>query len=254
MPCPRRAHLCARLDGATHGSGGSRGVRRATRVVGVRERPPPSRVLLRTVAPPPAGLLLRDFLHRALTDRASGYFAQPDAPVGRIRDPIDFSSLLGQEDYARALDARYARLSAQWLTPVEIFQPHYARAVAAHILRAHRDSHPDQPLRVYELGGGTGTCAANFLAHVRDAAPDVYARMSYVSVEVSRVLADAQRRAVRDVVRDDPETSRRAQDSRGNRNVHPITAQSGGARRDGSRGMGRGGPRAVFRRRVGGAR
>ena len=154
--------------------------------------------------PPPAGLLLRDFLHRALTDRASGYFAQPDAPVGRIRDPIDFSSLLGQEDYARALDARYARLSAQWLTPVEIFQPHYARAVAAHILRAHRDSHPDQPLRVYELGGGTGTCAANFLAHVRDAAPDVYARMSYVSVEVSRVLADAQRRAVRDVVRDDP--------------------------------------------------
>ena len=166
---------------------------------------PPSRVLLRTVAPPPpAGLLLRDFLHRALTDRASGYFAQPDAPVGRIRDPIDFSSLLGQEDYARALDARYARLSAQWLTPVEIFQPHYARAVAAHILRAHRDSHPDQPLRVYELGGGTGTCAANFLAHVRDAAPDVYARMSYVSVEVSRVLADAQRRAVRDVVRDDP--------------------------------------------------
>ena len=167
--------------------------------------PPPSRVLLRTVArAPPPGLLLRDFLHRALTDRASGYFAQPDAPVGRIRDPIDFSSLLGQEDYARALDARYARLSAQWLTPVEIFQPHYARAVAAHILRAHRDSHPDQPLRVYELGGGTGTCAANFLAHVRDAAPDVYARMSYVSVEVSRVLADAQRRAVRDVVRDDP--------------------------------------------------
>lgn len=147
--------------------------------------------------PPPAGLLLRDFLHRALTDRASGYFAQPDAPVGRIRDPIDFPSLLGQEDYARALDARYARLSAQWLTPVEIFQPHYARAVAAHILRAHRDSHPDQPLRVYELGGGTGTCAANFLAHVRDAAPDVYARMSYVSVEVSRTLADAQRRAVR---------------------------------------------------------
>ena len=57
---------------------------------------------------------------------------------------------------------------------------------------------------MYELGGGTGTCAANFLAHVRDAAPDVYARMSYVSVEVSRVLADAQRRAVREVVRDDP--------------------------------------------------
>ena len=75
-------------------------------------------------------------------------------------------------------------------------------------------SHPDQPLRVYELGGGTGTCAANFLAHVRDAAPDVYARMSYVSVEVSRVLADAQRRAVREVVRDVPETSTRPRPAR----------------------------------------
>ena len=159
---------------------------------------------------PPAGLLLRDFLHRALTDRAAGYFAQPDAPVGRIRDPIDFPSLLGQEDYARALDARYARLSSQWLTPVEIFQPHYARAVAAYILREHLASHPDRPLRVYELGGGTGTCASNFLAHVRDAAPDVYARMSYVSVEVSRTLADAQRRAVRATLRrDEPESSSR---------------------------------------------
>ena len=137
---------------------------------------PPSRVLLRTVAPPPAGLLLRDRAHRALTDRALWILRAARCLVGRIRDPIDFSSLLGQEDYARALDARYARLSAQWLTPVEIFQPHYARAVAAHILRAHRDSHPDQPL-AYELGGGTGTCAANFLAHVRDAAPDVYAHV-----------------------------------------------------------------------------
>ena len=184
---------------------GARGALAGRRGSSAFASPPPRRAFSSGPSrPPPAGLLLRDFLHRALTDRASGYFAQPDAPVGRIRDPIDFSSLLGQEDYARALDARYARLSAQWLTPVEIFQPHYARAVAAHILRAHRDSHPDQPLRVYELGGGTGTCAANFLAHVRDAAPDVYARMSYVSVEVSRVLADAQRRAVRDVVRDDP--------------------------------------------------
>ena len=176
MPCPRRAHLCARLDGATAWVGGSRGVRRATRVVGVRERPPPSRVLLRTVARPPAGLLLRDFLHRALTDRASGYFAQPDAPVGRIRDPIDFSSLLGQEDYARALDARAPRLSAQWLTPRRDLSAPLRPRGGCPILRAHRDSHPDQPLRVYELGGGTGTCAANFLAHVRDAAPDVYAR------------------------------------------------------------------------------
>ena len=42
------------------------------------------------------------------------------------------------------LDAKYARLASQWLTPVEIFKPHYARAIAAYMLR---EMDPGYPLR-----------------------------------------------------------------------------------------------------------
>jgi hypothetical protein len=31
-----------------------------------------------------SGVLLRDYMHRCLYDRADGYFAQPEAPVGRV--------------------------------------------------------------------------------------------------------------------------------------------------------------------------
>jgi hypothetical protein len=61
------------------------------------------------------------------------------------------------------LDARYARLASQWLTPVEIFKPHYAAAIARYLLK---EMDPGYPLTVYELGGGMGTCAAGILVGV----------------------------------------------------------------------------------------
>ena len=81
---------------------------------------------------PTDGWLLRDFLREALYNRDDGYFANASSPpVGAMSRPIPFQALLGQEDYARTL-ARYDALASQWLTPVEIFKPHYARAVEAH--------------------------------------------------------------------------------------------------------------------------
>ena len=62
----------------------------------------------------PNGVLLREYIHSCLYDRADGYFAQPEAPVGQIGARINFNALLGQDDYARMLDARYARLASQW--------------------------------------------------------------------------------------------------------------------------------------------
>lgn len=72
--------------------------------------------------------------------------------------------------------ALYKELQASWLTPVEIFQPHYGRAIAACILGRWRQlaasaaaaGRPAPPLRIYEIGGGTGTLARNVL--VRSAA------------------------------------------------------------------------------------
>jgi SAM-dependent MidA family methyltransferase len=138
---------------------------------------------------PNDGWLLRDFIREALYNRTDGYFTQPSRnPVGVMSKPIPFHALLGQEDYARVLAGRYAQLASQWLTPVEIFRPHYANAIARYILaewHACGQLDSDSDLTIYELGGGTGTCAANILAHIRDADPRVFARTKYVGVEVS---------------------------------------------------------------------
>jgi hypothetical protein len=52
--------------------------------------------------------------------------------------------LLGHDEYTRVLDAKYKQLASQWLTPVEIFKPHYARAIATYMLR---EMDPGYPLR-----------------------------------------------------------------------------------------------------------
>jgi hypothetical protein len=87
---------------------------------------------------PNDGWLLRDFIREALYNRTDGYFTQSSRnPVGVMSKPIPFHALLGQEDYARVLAGRYAQLASQWLTPVEIFRPHYANAIARYILAQH---------------------------------------------------------------------------------------------------------------------
>ena len=149
-----------------------------------------------------SGVLLRDFLSKALYDKKDGYFARPDVPVGVIAEPIAFASLLGADDYANALDVRYRRLAKQWLTPVEIFKPHYAEAVARYVLHRYREEDEKQgyPLRVYEIGGGAGTHAAGFLRYLRRNAPEVFAKTEFTSVEISQSLARAAERTVRDAL------------------------------------------------------
>ena len=80
-----------------------------------------------------------------------------------------------------------------WLTPSEIFTPFYGRAVANFVLDRHAQmAAPQDPLRIFEIGGGTGTLARDVLQHVRVAAPELYGRMEYCSVEISPALARAQ--------------------------------------------------------------
>jgi len=143
-------------------------------------------------------VLLRDFLRSALYDKKDGYFSQTSVPVGTIAEPIAFTSLLGRDEYALTLNFRYEKLAKQWLTPVEIFKPYYASAVAAYVLDRYfqEDFEKGFPLKVYELGGGQGTNAVGFLTYVRETAPEVFARMEFVGVEISASLAAAQKRNV----------------------------------------------------------
>lgn len=52
-------------------------------------------------------------------------------------------------------------MQESWLTPVEVFQPHYGRALAQYI-REQAASH-NSAIHINELGGGTGTLARNML-------------------------------------------------------------------------------------------
>ncbi|CAL8470142.1 g9684 [Coccomyxa elongata] len=145
---------------------------------------------------------LRNYLHRSLYDPTEGYFtaSKSTIPVGSIGKPLEFNKLLGQADYLSAVKEHYNHLQASWLTPSEIFTPYYGCAIANFILDKHSQmAEPGTPLRIFEIGGGTGTLARDILDHLRASVPDVYREVDYRMVEISPVLAQLQERTVADV-------------------------------------------------------
>jgi hypothetical protein len=92
----------------------------------------------------------------------------------------------------RACVCSCAQSERSWLTPVEIFQPHYATAIARSVVERHRRLYPAERLQVLEVGGGNGTCAAGFLACLRDQFPDEWRSCHYTLVEISENLASTQ--------------------------------------------------------------
>ena len=173
------------------------------RGVARRLRPPPAARAASAAASssadaaPPAEappLLLRDFLFDRLYHPRCGYFTARHGSVGALPSPLPFKHLLNRAEYIARVEAAYREAGVSWFTPVELFQPWYARALARHILRLHGAS--AAPLRVYELGGGGGTAARGILDAVRELAPEVYRDMRYTAVEVSAQLAARQSAAV----------------------------------------------------------
>lgn len=166
-------------------------------------------------------LLLRDYISRRLT----GYFSAPasSSPVGELakalerseghREPtsssIDFPSLSGRSAYEHALSDLYRGLAVSWLTPSELFSPHYGRAVARFVAedakakmrmpkrRKSDEEGEEANLCVVEVGAGRGTLAADFLDYLAEVEPALYLRTRYVSLEVSPPLARAQEEKVR---------------------------------------------------------
>ncbi|KAL3689004.1 hypothetical protein R1sor_015313 [Riccia sorocarpa] len=135
-------------------------------------------------------ILVRDFIYSALYDEKQGYFAARAGAVGELPAPINFSLFEGQRDYTQYLDSLYKQGGSSWFTPVELFQPHYGFALAKFILQTHGSVNP---LRIYEIGGGTGTCARNILDYIRAHGPRaLYETMTYTSVEISGELAKRQ--------------------------------------------------------------
>uniref|UniRef100_A0A2P2LFM5 Protein arginine methyltransferase NDUFAF7 n=1 Tax=Rhizophora mucronata TaxID=61149 RepID=A0A2P2LFM5_RHIMU len=76
-------------------------------------------------------------------------------------------------------------------------KPWYAHGIAEAIMRTANLS---VPLKIYEIGGGSGTCAKGIMDYIMLNAPArVYTSMTYTSVEISPSLAEIQRETIGEV-------------------------------------------------------
>ncbi|CAN0875491.1 hypothetical protein LINGRAHAP2_LOCUS10861 [Linum grandiflorum] len=142
-------------------------------------------------------ILVRDFIHSALYDPDHGYFSQRSRSVGVLEKSIKFERLQGREAYVKHLDKVYKQSDVSWFTPVELFKPWYAYGIAEAIMRSANFS---VPLKIYEIGGGSGTCAKGIMDYIMLHAPArVYNNMTYTSVEISSSLAEIQKATVGEV-------------------------------------------------------
>ncbi|EEF44238.1 conserved hypothetical protein [Ricinus communis] len=142
-------------------------------------------------------ILVRDFIHSALYHPLHGYFSQRSRSVGVLEKSIKFNQLQGRKAYLNHLDKIYKQSDISWFTPVELFNPWYAHGIAEAIMRTANLS---VPLRIYEIGGGSGTCAKGIMDYIMLNAPSrVYNTMTYTSVEISPSLAEIQKETVGEV-------------------------------------------------------
>ncbi|CAL9133288.1 unnamed protein product [Musa acuminata var. zebrina] len=142
-------------------------------------------------------ILVRDFIRSALYDPNHGYFSKMSGSVGQLESSIRFNQLQGRVAYRQRLSNLYRQHEISWFTPVELFKPWYAYGIAEAIMRTANLS---IPLTIYEIGGGSGTCAKCIMDYMMLNAPaKVYNNMTYVSVEISQSLAKKQLQTVGEV-------------------------------------------------------
>ena len=81
------------------------------------------------------GMLTRDFISASLYAQDSGYFNN-DARVFGVVAPqaLPFTELANKYEYRKRLTELYQSTESCWLTPVELYKPFYAQAIARWIL------------------------------------------------------------------------------------------------------------------------
>jgi len=139
--------------------------------------------------------LVRTFISKKLGD----YYAQPaDQVVGTSPiHPTRLSSLFGSWHWQRSLQTAYDRKDGQWLTPVELFQPHYSNILADYAATWLRSQNKDAlSFDIVEVGGGRGTNALCILSRLQKAHPDIYDRVTYTLVDASPTLHQYQKQVL----------------------------------------------------------
>ncbi|MCO5597832.1 hypothetical protein L7F22_051916 [Adiantum nelumboides] len=137
-------------------------------------------------------ILVRDFIRNALYHPTHGYFSVNAGAVGILPEPMSFSSFKGRRQYMQRLNSLYRQNDISWFTPVELFKRKGLHCFDSRKCITDKGS----SLQIYEIGGGTGTCAKNILDYMKTEASLVYDNMRYVSVEISETLAKSQLKTV----------------------------------------------------------
>ncbi|KAE9168441.1 hypothetical protein PF005_g28377, partial [Phytophthora fragariae] len=141
------------------------------------------------------GVLTREFIYASLYAKETGYFTTEQREV--LHAPaqgIDFGNLWGAGEYRNVVAQLYKESPEAWLTPVEVFAPHYSQALARYMLNS--PFFRREQLEIFEIGGGSGSNALHILDYLQQQAPDVYAKTKYTLIEISPVMAERQRRRV----------------------------------------------------------
>ncbi len=148
---------------------------------------------------------------------------------------IKFSEVSTTWHYKKSIDDSLRAVGASWLNPFELFNPWYGYALGKYLMESHIGADataaaaaaaaagaaattspnntkkikkqpksvslpgPDgPPLRIFELGGGSGTVAADVLDYVRRVAPRIYKQTTYTIVNPRPELLALQLELVRD--------------------------------------------------------
>lgn len=142
------------------------------------------------------GQLTRDFISASLYESGgTGYFnAGARIHSAETTNALVFNLIKNRDDYYTQLRQVYTKLDKQWLTPVEIFKPHYAHAIARWMKNKLKsiDQTASQTLRIVEVGGGNGTCAKGILDYLQTNHPDLYEITHYTIVDLSEQHREIQ--------------------------------------------------------------
>ena len=118
----------------------------------------------------------QQLVRRFIGKRLAEYYAQPaDRVVGSARGihKVNLSSLWGEAHWRRVLQRLYDERNGHWLTPVELFKPHYSNILSNFICRQAEysiegSSCSEEHIEIVELGGGRGTNCNLILSRLRE--------------------------------------------------------------------------------------
>jgi hypothetical protein len=138
----------------------------------------------------------QQLVRRYVGKQLAVYYAQPaNVVVGTSGvGNSNLSSLMGEWHWKREFRKIYEEREGHWLTPVELFRPHYSHIVADFCASATMDANAE--IDIVELGGGRGTNASLILSYLRDEKPEVYSKLTYTLVDSSPSLHRMQREAL----------------------------------------------------------